>query len=439
MNPPRMQWVGLTAAALAVVAVPMGLALWGERSGWLPNAASLAMPATAHWTRTISGLLVGMASLAIAAALLRWVPVRHAFGSGWCFVLLAAVLLSVGLAHWFEVLALWMPEQNLLNQAHYLSSLTIGLTAVALFHTLPRVWTWRSSQPAVPTCSSALTPTMGAPGVLPSGPSVSPPPCAAAPIYAGGVSGKTTCAILEEAERASHIRDTFLAMAAHELRTPLQSTLYWAQLLRRTDASPVLVADAAQHIIHNVLVQSRLIGDLLDISRILTGQLRMEWQPNDAVALVRHAVELVQTEAEVRGIRIELHVPDQPVPLLTDACRLEQVVWNLVSNAVHASRDGTRVDVSLMATDQRVQLVVQDQGVGIAPHDLARLFDAFHQGEARAAQHGGLGLGLTITRSIVQQLGGQVAAHSDGVGQGARFSVDLPRQPPPVVTGLNAT
>lgn len=411
MNPHKAQWVGLGAAAVSVVAVPMALSALVERGGWPPHAA--------HWTRTVSGVLVGLAAMAIAVALLRWAPRRQAFGAGWPFVLLAVVLLSVGLAQWFAVLALWLPGQRLEEPAEYLSALTTGFTAVALFHALPQVWAPPARRPP------AARP--------PAEPRPSPPPEPPANPHARETPDATAYAALAEAERIGHLKDTFLAMASHELRTPLQSTLYWAELLRHGGGNPALVADAAQHIIHNVKVQSRLIGDLLDISRILTGQLRLEFQPHDAVAVVRNAVEIVQAEALARGIQVVFQAPPAPVPLLTDACRLEQVAWNLISNAVHASHNGTAVQVSLAATHQRLQLQVRDHGVGITPHDLAHIFDTFHQGEARAVRHGGLGLGLTITRNIVQQLGGYILAESDGPGHGASFTVDLPLEPPPAL------
>lgn len=386
--------MALGAATLLVMALPMVLASLDDRGGGLPNPA--------HWTRTVSGVLVGLAAMAIAVALLRWAPRRPACGARWPFVLLSVVLLSVGLAQWFSVLALWLPGQRLEEPAEYLNALTTGFTAVALFHALPRVW-------ARPALRAPANP------------------------HARETPDATAYAALAEAERIGHLKDTFLAMASHELRTPLQSTLYWAELLRHGGGNPALVADAAQHIIHNVKVQSRLIGDLLDISRILTGQLRLEFQPHDAVAVVRNAVEIVQAEALARGIQVVFQAPPAPVPLLTDACRLEQVAWNLISNAVHASHNGTAVQVSLAATHQRLQLQVRDHGVGITPHDLAHIFDTFHQGEARAVRHGGLGLGLTITRNIVQQLGGYILAESDGPGHGASFTVDLPLEPPPAL------
>lgn len=418
MTHQKAQWIALATAAVAVVGFPLALAAFGDRP-WVASCSTCTdLPVPARLTRAVSGFLVGAASMAIAAALLRWAPRGRPFGAGWPFVLLAVVLLSAGLAQWFEVLAAWLPDPRAAGSAGYLTTATTGLTAVALFHALPRVW----SPP----------PRSGGEAVCPETP---PVPGAQAPVGpdhptpARDVSVAVSLAALEEAERTSRLKDTFLAMASHELRTPLQSTLHWAELLRRDAANPALVADAAQHIIHNVKLQSRLIADLLDISRILTGQLQLDYQNTDAVAAVRSAVEMVEAEAAQRGITVQLHAPPGPVMLLTDPCRLEQVAWNLISNAVHASAEGARVDVWLVPAGARVQLVVQDHGVGIAPHDLPHIFETFRQGEARAVRHGGLGLGLAIARNIVLQFGGHIGVSSDGPGHGACFTVDLPLQP----------
>lgn len=425
MTHQKAQWIALGTAAVAVVGFPMALAAMGDRS-WLASCVPCPdAQSPARWTRAVSGFLVGAASMAIAAALLRWAPRGRAFGAGWPFVLLAVVLLSAGLAQWFEVLAAWLPDPRVAGSAGYLTTATTGLTAVALFHALPRVW----SPPSRSTLEAQSEETPAAEVEQLRGAShmeTGTGPGAQAHEELSEVSRHA----LEEAERTSRLKDTFLAMASHELRTPLQSTLHWAELLRRDGSNPALVADAAQHIIHNVKVQSRLIADLLDMSRILTGQLQLDYLPTDAVAAVRSAVDMVQAEAAQRGITVELHAPEGPVHLLTDPCRLEQVAWNLISNAVHASPEGARVHVSLGSDAQRMRLVVQDQGVGITPHDLPHIFDTFRQGEARAVRHGGLGLGLSIARNIVLQFGGHIAASSDGPGQGACFTVDLPLQPP---------
>jgi CheY-like chemotaxis protein len=204
----------------------------------------------------------------------------------------------------------------------------------------------------------------------------------------------------------------------------LQATLYWAELLRR-QPTPELSAEAARHIIHNVQVQSRLIDDLLDISRILTGQLRLEWRRTDPVEVVRKAADAVCAEASARGITLDLQPPAQAVAMTSDPVRLEQVAWNLMSNAVHASPDGATIRVRMQTTDALFRLQVQDSGVGIAADQIGHIFDTFRQG-ASAARHGGLGLGLPITRSIVRQFDGRIQAHSDGPGRGAVFTVELP-------------
>jgi signal transduction histidine kinase len=235
---------------------------------------------------------------------------------------------------------------------------------------------------------------------------------------------ESTRASLADAQQADRLKDTFLAMASHELRAPLQATLYWAELLR-ANPTPALASEAARHIIHNVHVQSRLIDDLLDISRFLTGQLHLEWRRTDPVEVVQKAAEVVRAEASGRGITIDVQRVPTPVVMTTDPVRLEQVAWNLISNAVHASADGATVQVRMQVTGDSFRLEVQDSGVGIEASDIAQIFETFHR-SASTDRHGGLGLGLPITRSIVEQFAGRIAAFSDGPGCGALFTVELP-------------
>jgi CheY-like chemotaxis protein len=432
MNPHKAPWLATGAAASAALLLWLLPALLGEPAGAPGCAACPDSAPVGPWARLLGGLLAGLLAVALASALLHpraWRPFSDA---GWAFVLVAVAVLSAGLSHGLEALAMWLPELRLASGAGPLTLGATGLAAASLFHLLTRPpagalphriaslsGLHMAASPAAPPLASG-----GAPGCNRdrNGSGGGTPTVADAP--------GTACAALAEAERANRLKDTFLAMVSHELRTPLQSTLYWAELLRRDGAGPGLVAEAAQHIIHNVSVQSRLIEDLLDLSRILTGQLRLELQPADGGAVVRRAVEMVQTQAAARGVTVVFDAPAGPLLLMTDPCRLEQVAWNLISNAAQASCEGARVEVSVRSEGPGLRLCVTDHGVGIAPQDLPHLFEAFRQGSARTSRHGGLGLGLAITRNIVRQFGGDIVAASDGPGLGARFTVTLPLQPP---------
>ena len=228
----------------------------------------------------------------------------------------------------------------------------------------------------------------------------------------------------EEAQEANRLKDRFLSKVSHELRTPLQSTLTWAQVMK-VSTDPAQSAHAASRVVHNVRSQARLIDDLLDISRILSGKLLLESKAADVGAVIRKAVE-VATSARDRGKEIELSLSDEAMVVRTDPVRLEQVVWNLVNNAVEATREGGRIRLTARRHEDVIVIEVQDWGRGIDPADLRHIFEPFKQTADHANRHRGLGLGLAITQSIVGLLGGTVQAHSAGLGQGASFTVTLP-------------
>jgi len=237
---------------------------------------------------------------------------------------------------------------------------------------------------------------------------------------------------LDEANRA---KDEFLATLSHELRTPLNAILGWARLLR----SGTLDADGMRRgpevIERNTRVLAQLIEDLLDVSRIITGKLRLEVRPADLIPVVIAAMEAVQTAADAKGIRLEAGLDPTLGLVSTDPDRLQQVVWNLLTNAIKFTPIGGRVDVRLQRTDSVVRLTVSDTGKGIRPELLPFVFDRFRQGEGSTGrQYGGLGLGLAIVRHIVELHGGVVHAESAGDNQGATFTVDLPYNAAPSAT-----
>jgi PAS domain S-box-containing protein len=232
---------------------------------------------------------------------------------------------------------------------------------------------------------------------------------------------------LEESRRelrqADKAKDEFLAMVSHELRTPLSAMLGWARLLRAGLVEPARAGRGLEVIERNTKLLAQLIEDLLDVSRIVTGKLRVERQPVDLVAIVEAAIEAVQGLADMKRIELDVVLDADAGPVLADPARLQQVVWNLLSNAIKASSALGRVEVRLERSGLVARITVADTGVGIKPELLPEIFDRFRQGDRRS---GGLGLGLAIVRHIVQLHGGAVRAHSAGEGQGATFTVELP-------------
>jgi PAS domain S-box-containing protein len=230
-----------------------------------------------------------------------------------------------------------------------------------------------------------------------------------------------------EAERVSRLKDDLIAVLSHELRTPLNAIMGWTHVLQKRITAPE-AQRGLQAIERNGKMQARLILDILDVSSINMGKLHLQLEPADPVALLSESLEALQPVLEQNGNTLALEIgPGANRPLLLDAGRFQQIVWNLASNAVKFSKPGGEVRISLQHTAQGTRLSVADQGQGIEPEFLPHLFDRFSQGNAeRNRLHGGLGLGLSIVKHLVQLHGGQVAARSAGAGQGAVFEVDFP-------------
>ena len=230
-----------------------------------------------------------------------------------------------------------------------------------------------------------------------------------------------------EAETASQARDEFLAMVSHELRTPLNTLRLWAAVLRNGPRDAQTIARAVDTIDRSAILQARLIEDLLDASRIVSGRLRLAIERMDLVRVITEAIETVRPAAENRAITLTTALDAAVGPVLGDGTRLQQVVWNLLSNAVRFTPAGGRVAVGLRRVGPEAELTVSDSGRGMAPGLLPRVFDRFRQGESGTMRsHGGLGLGLSIARQIVELHGGTIRAASPGEGHGATFTVTLP-------------
>jgi signal transduction histidine kinase/ActR/RegA family two-component response regulator len=230
-----------------------------------------------------------------------------------------------------------------------------------------------------------------------------------------------------EAEAASRMKDEFLATLSHELRSPLQPLLNWAYLLRSSHAEPASAERALDAIERSTKTLGQLIEDLLDVSRIVTGKLRLHTRPVRPAAVVRAAIEAVEPATLAKEVTLEAQIePDLP-PVLVDPDRLQQVLWNLLSNAIKFTPKGGHVTVTAARRESAVRFTVSDTGVGIKPEFLPHVFERFRQAESSTTRaYGGLGLGLAIVRHLVELHGGTVAVHSEGEGRGTTFTVHLP-------------
>jgi PAS domain S-box-containing protein len=229
-----------------------------------------------------------------------------------------------------------------------------------------------------------------------------------------------------EAERASRVKDDFVAMVSHELRTPLNAILSWTQLMMRGRQDPAILERGLNIVARNTRVQAQLISDLLDISRIVAGKLQLEMQPVDVESIVRDAVETLRQDAETKGIDVQTTL-EATRPVSGDSARIQQVVWNLLANAIKFTPQGGHIAVTLRNSGAQVEISVADDGAGIRPDFLPHVFERFHQADRSITRrYGGLGLGLAIVKHLVELHGGSVRAESAGEGLGATFTVALP-------------
>ncbi len=229
------------------------------------------------------------------------------------------------------------------------------------------------------------------------------------------------------AERTSKMKDEFLATLSHELRTPLNAIFGWIHILKEDAGDAATVEEGIKVIDRNVRAQSQLIEDLLDMSRIISGKLRLNVRQIQPATCVEAAIETVTPAAQAKSIRLEAVIDPHAGPISGDAARIQQVVWNLLSNAIKFTPRGGRVQVILERVDSHLELTVADSGEGIAPEFLPHVFDRFRQADgATTRKHSGLGLGLSIVKQLVELHGGTIRAISGGAGKGATFSIHLP-------------
>jgi PAS domain S-box-containing protein len=230
-----------------------------------------------------------------------------------------------------------------------------------------------------------------------------------------------------ESEDASRLKDEFIALVSHELRSPLNAILGWTRILRQGRPDEELYQRATEIIERSARMQSQLIDDLMDTARIVRGKLKLEVQPVNLAPLIEKTMDVVRPAADAKSIALEAILDREADQITGDPDRLQQVVWNLLSNAVKFTKEGGRVEVRLGRVDPYIQISVRDTGCGISPEFMPYLFERYRQADASAARRkGGLGLGLSLVRQLVEMHGGGVTAESDGEEKGATFIIKLP-------------
>jgi len=381
------------------------------------------------WLHLLSDSLIAFAYYSIPLTLLYFVRKRQDLPFDWIFLLFGTFIIACGTTHIMEVWTLWHPD-------YWLSGLVKVITAIVSLYTAFQL---------VPLVPQALA--------LPS-----PAQLEAANIELQAskdriqeinaeleqrvqertVELETSNRLKDEllvreqqtraeAEAANRAKDEFLSILSHELRTPLNAILGWTQLLRSRTLSSEKNTNALETIERNAKSQVQMIEDILDVSRIVTGKMRLHVRPVELSSVIAEALEAMQPAAEAKNIRIQSILDPAAGPVSGDPERLQQVVWNLLSNAIKFTPKGGRVQVRLERVNSHVEITVSDTGQGIAPEFLPFIFERFRQSDSSTTRkYGGLGLGLAICRHLVELHGGVITADSAGEGQGATFVVNLP-------------
>ena len=393
---PGEWWIFLATTASLSVLVWFPLVMRRRTEGLLhPHGFCYVWNGPLVWSHVAADLLIGLAYVSISLTLGYLVyRVRHLLPFHWMFLAFGLFILTCGGTHFMDVWTLWFADFWASAALKIVTAVASVATAVAL-------------PPLVPQIGRLL--------------------------HAAHLSDarlqqlERAHAERDEAAAESRAKDFFLATLSHELRTPLNVIGGWAQIIETSGEASASLRKAADAIQRNVLLQTRLVEDMLDLSAILTGRFTLNRQPIDLVATVQGTMSAMQTVFASASVQVKCALPDAPVLVHGDAARMQQVLTNLVSNAVKFSYANGQILVSLTTSANRATVMVQDAGRGIQPEFLPKLFDAFSQeDQSPTRETGGLGLGLAIVRHLVNAHGGRVFAESGGLGTGATFRVELP-------------
>jgi signal transduction histidine kinase len=365
--------------------------------------------------------LIWLAYLAIPAVLLFFV-FRRRVPFPLIFWLFGAFIVTCGFTHLMEVVTFWQPVYRLSGLVKVVTALASWATVLALAPVIPRALALRSPEELERQVQERTAELAAANEALQR-----------EVAQRRQIQDEREKLLVSEqrarveAEEANRSKDEFLATLSHELRTPLNAMLSWVHLLRADKLDAQTSRHALEVLDSNIRTQAHLIGDLLDVSGIVLGKLRLDAQPLALRGVVETVLELVRPTAEARGVQMAVRMEDENLIIRGDPTRLQQVVWNLLANAVKFTPSGGRVEVMLARAGANARLTVHDSGPGIPPAFLPRLFERFSQADTTTTRsYGGLGLGLSIVRDLVELHGGRVRADSSGDGQGARFTVELP-------------
>jgi signal transduction histidine kinase/ActR/RegA family two-component response regulator len=386
----------------AVAVAGVGLAsLFTSSAGYMPHGHCYLWNTRLVALHVTADTLIGISYTAIALTLAYLVyRARASLPFHWMALAFGTFIIACGATHWMEVWTLWQPDYWLSGNVKLITAAASLATAIALPPLVPEALRLLDADRVAEARRRELEDR--------------------AELIAAADTAR------HEAESANRAKDQFLAVVSHELRTPLSPILLWSRMLQ-TDPAPDRLRQGLVVIERAARAQTQLIDDLLDVSRIAAGKVRLDVQPVELIPIVDAALEAVRPAADAKQIRLQTTLDPNAGPVSGDPDRLRQVLWNLLSNAIKFTPKGGRVHVGLARVNSHVELSVSDTGIGLDPDSRAHLFERFWQGEQGLdRRHGGVGLGLTIVRHLVELHGGRVEAFSEGVGQGCVFRISLP-------------
>jgi signal transduction histidine kinase/CheY-like chemotaxis protein len=345
----------------------------------------------------VSDSLIAIAYFSIPAALVTFVRMRRDVNFGVLFWLFSAFIFSCGMTHLFEIYVLWRPEYWLAGWMKLITAAVSVLTAVMLWRIIPQAL-------KIPSVNQ---------------------------LAAANEELRLELRRRREAELSNIHKDEFLTTLSHELRTPLNAIMGWIHLLKAAEPTPEQVREGMEVIGRNAKAQAQLINDLLDLSGIVAGKIKVDPVPVNVRAVVEAAVSDVKLEARQREITLESELADEHLWISGDAKRLQQIVWNLLNNAVKFTPAGGKVSAVCERTGSEVLVRIVDTGIGIAADFLPYIFDRFRQEDSTTTRtRGGLGIGLSLARELVLLHGGSIEAVSEGKGKGSTFTIRFPLAKP---------
>jgi len=463
MNTPQANrlpaWSGLGLVTIAVIAMVTWIFGGSQQTEsffghlfktYQPREYCMLYEPAVIWLHGLSDAVIALAYYSIPVALIYFVRRRHDLRFGWMFVCFAVFILACGTTHIMNILALWYAPYRIDGLVKLVTAGASIATAITLWPLIPRALALpspaalrraneelerevdirRKAEDSLRQMHADLerrveerTAELRAANAR-----------LTEEIAARNSAEAAREALLlrerearAEAENASRTKDEFLATLSHELRTPLTSILGWASMIHNGEVEGSNATRAIETIERNARSQARLIDDLLDVSRIITGNLRLDLNPLNLAPIVDAALDALRPTADVKGIRLQTHFEPKECLVKGDPNRLRQVIWNLLSNAIKFTQRGGSVNIEMKCVESTARLTVSDTGDGISAEFLPYVFDRFRQAEGSISRkQGGLGLGLAVARHLVELHGGTISAESEGLGKGSVFTVDLP-------------